>query len=164
MPLLPNRTVYIGIDPGKIGGLVALTPKGILSSTMPPTDRDIWDWLCLVLDNDYKLLAVIEKVQGYIGPRGGDAPGSAMFNFGMNYGLLRMALTASGIPFEQVTPHKWQRALGIPSRKSAEGRTEWKNRLKQHAQQLFPEVKVTLAMADALLIALYCKRKHEGTL
>ena len=45
-----------------------------------------------------------------------------------------------------------------------ESKTEWKNRLKGMAQQLYPDLKVTLATADALLIATYCKRKHEGTL
>jgi hypothetical protein len=87
-----------------------------------------------------------------------------MFNFGANYGALRMALTAAGIPFEEVVPGVWQRGLNIPPRKKTEGKTAWKNRLKAKAQQLFPSVKITLATADALLIAEFCRRKHEGLL
>ena len=75
-----------------------------------------------------------------------------------------MALTAAGIPFEEVTPVVWQRGLGIPVRKKDESRSQFKGRLKAKAQQLFPQVKVTLKTADALLISEYCRRKREGRL
>ena len=154
---------YLGIDPGMGGGLATISDGSstlipVDASPMPKTERDIWNWIC---QTSHAQVAMIEKVQGYIGNA---QPGSAMFKFGMSYGGLRMALIAASIPFEEVTPQKWQKALGIAPRKKNESKGQFKNRLKAKAQQLYPNEKVTLATADALLIATYCKRKHEGTL
>ncbi len=156
---LPRR-YYIGIDPGKTGGLVLLPERGDkkVVTKMPITERDIWDWFVAV-PNGCVPFAVIEKV--------GSQPGNAaraMFTFGWGYGGLRMALTARGIPFGEVSPQAWLKGLRIPFRKKKESKTQFKNRLKGNAQQLFPDVDVTLATADALLIAEYCKRKIMGTL
>ena len=165
MPNLPkkeDRRVYIGIDPGKSGGLAACAWDGkIVAVKMPATERDVWDWFVQIRGVD--CFAVIEKVGGYM-PGGRGNIGSAMFNFGASYGGLRMALIAAGIPFEAITPGVWQRALGISPRKKTESKGAWKNRLKAKAQQLFPKLNVTLATADALLIAEYAKRKSTGTL
>jgi len=60
-----------------------------------------------------------------------------MFNFGTSFGALEMALTAARIPFEIITPAKWQSELAWSTRKS-ESKTVWKNRLKAHAERLFP--------------------------
>jgi len=156
---LPKR-FYIGIDPGKTGGLVILPERGDkkVVTQMPTTERDIWNWFADIPSPSFPF-AVIEKV--------GSMPGNAaraMFTFGWGYGGLRMALVARGIPFEEVTPQVWLKGLGIPFRKRKESRTQFKNRLKGRAQQLFPDVAVTLATADALLIATYCQRKASGTL
>ena len=165
--------VYLGIDPGASGGLVAWDSWEVVNAVpMSPTESDIWLWLRGVsgrfnLHGEWEghdCQAIIEKVGGYVGDAGN--PGSSMFKFGASYGGLRMALIAAGIPFEEVTPQAWQKAFGISPRKkkAGESKIQWKNRLKARAQQLFPNMKVTLATADALLIATYCKRKHEGTL
>ena len=166
--------VYLGIDPGASGGLAALWAWGTecCTSPMPETETDTWDWLrtkwgkyeanpSVATVNIVQRFAIIEKVHAM--PGNGV---SGMFKFGQNYGFLRACLIAAGIPFEDVDPRTWQKALGISSRKtrSGETKTQWKNRLKAKAQQLFPSEKVTLATADALLIAEYCRRKCEGKL
>jgi hypothetical protein len=159
--------LFIGIDPGTSGGLAWLSSSpgtGPAARSMPATERETWEW---IKEHDVGMavgwtsFCVIEKVQGYIG---GAHPGSAMFKFGQSYGGLLMALTAAEIPFEAVTPQVWQKALGIPSRVKDETKEAWKRRLKVIAERLFPSVKVTLATADALLIAEYCRRKREGKL
>jgi hypothetical protein len=161
------RTVYIGIDPGSSGGLAVILPPGVgsavLAVPMPKTEADVWEWVSQHHGYDYDSHAMIEQVGGYVGGSGGNI-GSAMFQFGQSYGGLRMALVAAAIPFEAVTPGNWQGMLKIPKKGKTESKTQWKNRLKARAQQLFPKVSVTLATADALLIALYCQRKHEGKL
>ena len=151
--------VYLGIDPGASGGLAFLDEEFAAVTAMPPTRKDLWDWLHN--EDLTKVFAVIEKVGGHVGDK---QPGSRMFEFGRNYGECLMALTAAGVPHEEVPPQKWQKALGIPPRKKDESRTQWKNRLKAKAQQLFPGVKVTLSVADALLIAEFCRRMREGKL
>ena len=157
MPTLAKY--FVGIDPGQSGGLVWLNGSGeVLHCTkMPATEADVWEWFDWVCRDGYhdKTRAVIEKVHAM--PKQGV---SSTFKFGVGYGGLRMALIAAGLPFDQVTPQAWIKALGIPKKKPTETGTQWKNRLKAQAQQLFPQEKVTLATADALLIAEYCRRTY----
>jgi len=169
-----NGGVYLGIDPGLSGGLAFLSPTaGITSATkMPDTEADLWDWFRAFARGhpSGRTFAVIEKVGGYVGGAegkgrsGGAANGSAMFKFGASYGGLRMALTAAGVPFDEVSPQRWQRTLGIFPRKKGEPKAELKRRCRQKAQQLFPGLAVTNATADAILLAEFCRRLREGKL
>jgi hypothetical protein len=140
----------IGIDPGASGGIVAIRDDGVLAWPMPETERDILDVLRTVAVDiqGRPARAVIEAVNPQ--PKNG-AQGN--FTFGRSYGGLRMALVAAGIPFESVSPVKWQRSFGLPTEKAAGSRTAKKNAHKARAQERFPTVKVTHAVADALLIA-----------
>lgn len=159
-----TNDVYIGIDPGKSGGVSVLTSdKKLRMFKMPVTEMDL---LTLFRDLPEPLMggieyAAVEKVGGYTGE---GQPGSAMFNFGFIVGAARTACLAAGISLEEVGPHTWQKALGIPSRKKTESKTQWKNRLKGHAQRLFPKEDIILQVADSVLIAEYCRRKRTGTL
>ncbi len=157
-----ERNTFIGIDPGKSGGMIALVGDAILYETMPDTDRGVANWLSLV-STVGRSIAAIEKVSGFVGKK---QPGSAMFNFGVGYGGLKMALACLEIPFEEVTPQRWQ--------KDMQCRTGGDKLVSlRRAQQLYPKLPLwkeprskgkQLAIADALLLATYCKRKHEGTL
>jgi hypothetical protein len=160
--------IYIGIDPGAQGGLVALDGdiRVLAFSVMPKREDAIWGWISLQgkigkaqEGSSYGTVAVIEQVGGYVGEA---QPGSAMFNFGWSYGGLRMALVAADISFEAVVPRVWQSALGILPRKKSEGKTEWKKRLRSEAAKRYPRVVVTASVADALLIAAYCKMTREA--
>ena len=191
IPFLPEETVgdgvaYLGVDPGAEGGLAVVRRSALHSAYRgvigldPVSDVDI----CRRPETDTDLL---ELLQGYADrgvwhaaleqqiPRPtrwfdrvrGTWTSSILKSTCLLYGdylRLRMALAAAGISIEIVTPQVWQKALSIPPRKKEEGRTSWKNRLKAKAQQLFPGVRVTLATADALLLAVYCQRKREGRL
>lgn len=136
---------YIGIDPGKSGGIAIITPGGgAYAHKMPETDRDLLDLLSEFSADDNR--AVLEQVHAM--------PGQGVtstFTFGRGYGKLEMALCASLIPFETVTPQKWQKLMGCLTKGD-------KNVSKAAAQRLFPHLKVTHAIADALLIAEYCRR------
>lgn len=141
---------YIGIDPGSTGGIVVLNEfcNVVEAIKMPDTPLDILDFLkgvCYMRSCS----ALIERVHGMPG-----MGGSSMFTFGENFGYLQMAMLALSIPFEDHTPQKWMKYYQM-KRAKEESKTDWKNRLKQKAQQLFPDVKVTLAISDALLIAHY---------
>ena len=136
---------YIGIDPGQSGGLALIkstttevTTEVIDVIKMPATEFDIWTWF---LNKQTNCFAIIEKVHSM--PGQGVA---STFKFGKGYGGLRMALVAAGIPFEEVAPRMWQKSMGISSRLKTESKTEFKNRLKSKAQQLFPHIKITLAI------------------
>lgn len=142
----------IGIDPGASGGIVCLSDGGvarILSvHKMPETERDIVELL-----ETWKRprFAFIELVNAM--PKQGV---SSVFKFGRSYGFLRGALTALQIPFEDVTPQKWQTAMRCMSKGD-------KNVTKAAAQRLWPDVKWTHATADAALIAEYGRRRLQET-
>ena len=160
--------VYVGVDPGISGGLAWLTElpatRIVEATLMPATERDICDWFAALSSKHTAIVAMIESVHAM--PQNAVR---AAFRFGWGYGGLRMALIAARIPFQEVRPQDWQKAMGIPPRKKrkkefVESKTQFKNRLKSKAQQLFPSVDVTLKTADALLITEYCYRKHNGQL
>jgi crossover junction endodeoxyribonuclease RuvC len=133
--------IIIGIDPGSVSGGIAFN-NGISSwaYAMPETERDIYD---LLLEHKTGAKAFIEAVHSMPGQGV-----SSSFKFGQNYGMLRAFLIALQIPFETVTPQKWQKTLGCLTKGD-------KNVSKRKAQELFPDLKITHKIADALLIAYY---------
>jgi hypothetical protein len=138
----------VAIDPGASGGIAFSSEGSAPAFThMPETVHDLAELLESAKYGDSH--AYLELVGGYVG--GAGAPGSAMFNFGQNYGQIIGILAAYKIPFTLVRPQKWQGALSLGNSKGMT-KTEWKNKLKAKAQQLFPSSKITLATADAALI------------
>ena len=115
---------------------------------MPETENDVVGLLD-DLQRGNELFAVIEKVHSM--PKQGVA---SSFTFGQNYGGLRMALAALKIRREHVTPQKWQKEMGCMTKGD-------KNVSKRRAQELFPKIKVTHAIADCLLIAEYARRTYK---
>lgn len=138
---------FLGIDPGKSGALAIVDSDGQHVDTfkLKGTYHDAWSWLA-----GYKpagiSFAVLEKVASRPGQ---GAPST--FKFGESFGFCQGVLVASGIRFELVTPQKWQKAMGCMSKGD-------KNVTKSRAQGLFPGVKVTHAIADALILAEYVRR------
>lgn len=141
--------VYIGVDPGATGGIAAVDDVGTILRVcaMPPTEADILLALNACGPAEHAF-AVIERVHAF--PKMGVV---SAFTFGQGYGGLLMALTAVGVRFDIVQPKKWQQALACLSGGD-------KNVTKRRAQQLFPDAKITHAVADALLMAEYCRRVH----
>lgn len=148
---------HLGVDPGASGALALVHNNGeaMAAIRLSETMADIWAWLEALTPKYRTTFAFIERVSSM--PKQGVA---SSFKFGESYGLCQMALTASRIPFEYVTPRQWQKALSIPVR-GDKSKTEHKRGLKGKAQQLFPNIKVTNQLADALLIAEYCRRLNR---
>lgn len=142
-------TATIGIDPGKNGGIsyVYGTEPVSFAWKMPESDREVF---CLLSDISKGVVcgAVIEAV--WSSPQMGVA---SAFTFGRGVGALHMALAALRIPFLEVRPQVWQKDLGCLTGGD-------KNITKALATQLFPTVKVTHSVADALLIAEWGRRHH----
>lgn len=165
--------IYVGLDPGQNGAIVRLSNALVARYKMPNTETDLWSMFCDIRKSGaahtmkaaIPIVACIEQQTPrptFFGGRSSILKSTCVL-YG-NYMQLRGMLIAAGISFEEVPPKRWQQALKIPPRLKTETDTQWKNRLKGRAQQLYPQVNVTLAIADALLIATYCKRKHEGSL
>lgn len=141
----------IGIDPGINGGIAWITDGKPCVEKMPATLTDLWEMIQEIkLSADlekYHISATLESVSS--SPQMGV---KSAFTFGNGFGHLEMALTAAGIPFERVRPQAWQKSLGCLTKGD-------KNITKRRAQELFPQMKITHATADALLIAEYGARK-----
>ena len=132
----------IGIDPGVNGGIAWLTNGKAYAEKMPDTLQDLWE-LLRDIASDGKYKAYLEQVSS--SPQMGV---KSAFTFGNGFGHLEMALTAAGIPFHRGRPQVWQKAMGCMTKGD-------KNVSKRRSQELFPSIKVTHAIADALLIAAY---------
>jgi Holliday junction resolvasome RuvABC endonuclease subunit len=155
--------LYLGIDPGKSGGVACVHEDGrpFRWAPMPETESDIYAFLLDVgtasrhEEGHIQVVAAIEKVQPGGLTRGttGHMGAKSSFVFGYGVGVLKMALIAAEIPFDEVRPQVWQASLGCLTKGD-------KNVSKARAQQLFPGVKCTHAIADALLIAEWCRRSR----
>lgn len=132
----------MGVDPGQSGGVAVLTHHGVEAygfTTM--TEFDILNCVrALAKGADVCYLELVHSM-----PAQGVA---SSFKFGKNYGFLRACLMGAAIPVIDVSPQKWQKALGCLTKGD-------KNVTKAKAQQLYPEAKITHAIADAILIARY---------
>ena len=166
-----TTSVYIGIDPGVSGGISVIYSDGeVTSRPMPENEYDIYSILNGTnldgpIHRPTPRFAVIEKVGGYIprhpGAAHGGQPGSHMFKFGRNVGVLIGIMMALHIKFEEIPPQTWQKHYQL---QQPQEKQHWKNTLKEEAQRLFPDLKVTLKTADSLLLAEYCRRMVLGRL
>lgn len=171
----------IAIDPGASGGIATLTNGVVEALAMPETPTDVYEMLAGVVVKSHNtnggqpFRAYMEKVGGFTG--GAGQPGSAMFNFGRSVGIVEGILIGLQIPFELITPQRWQKSFQLGTRGTvrppagfvaleerkriqkinADAKRDWKNKLKEHAQRLFPHISVTLKTADALLILEYAR-------
>ena len=146
------------IDPGLNGGVAWICEDGITSTfPMPKTDGDL---LSLILRNKFdarkEFIIYLEDVPYFTG----GAFIAPMAKLQRQCGIAQGMCQALGARLVLVTPQKWQKALWLGAKKSYPG-SKWKNHLKQRAQQLYPNLDVTLKTADALLILEYA-RMVEG--
>jgi hypothetical protein len=138
----------LGIDPGASGGLAWAVNGKLATCAMPETVHDLVETIrSLLVDGDVEVH--LEEVGGYIS--GAGMPGSSAFNFGRGFGEIIGVVAALELPLKLVRPQKWQKALGLGNSVGMT-KTQWKNKLKARAQQLYPSEKITLSTADAVLI------------
>lgn len=168
----PAPMTYLGIDPGSNGGLAILWEEAVLEARkLPVDDAGLWDLLEDIPAGGRRgrCLAVLEEQQPrptkYFDKKIQQVRSTLLKStcdlYG-NYRMVRALLCAAGIPCQEVLPQQWHKALLIPPRTKKESKVEWKNRLKAKAQQLFPQEKVTLATADALLLMEYGRRLRNS--
>ena len=144
----------IGLDPGRSGGMCYLGKDGTIAASTFWEPRKAARWLSIY--GPCADLILLEKVGAM--PSDGR---KALFSFGRYTGMLEaFVLCATEREPEVVTPRAWQTPLGLwglelPSK------TEKKNAHKALAQEFFPSIKMTHALADACLIATYARDHHD---
>ena len=146
--------IYIGVDPGKNGGIAIIDSDGVIA--FPFSEER----LLIELDGiaqEYECICYLEHVHAM--PKQGV---SSTFNFGMNFGFIQGVLKAYGIPYELVTPQKWKKEFSC---------TSDKNTSIEVCKRLFPSVNLKATerckkdhdgIAEALLIAEYGRRHYNG--
>lgn len=136
---------YLGIDPGKEGALVRLSPEldSLLVVKMPASIHDTINWL--QLNTTHRTMIILEKAQAM--PKNGAV---GMFNYGMGFGEIVGAIAVLNRPIQQVAPKTWTAMMhsGIP--KSLKP----KEKSLRAVRNLFPN-------AD-LLASPRSKKPHEG--
>jgi hypothetical protein len=138
-----------GIDPGKSGGIAVLGGDQPETHKMPETVGDVVDLLRSLAVAGVRI-AYVEKVS--TSPQMGVVSAGT---FMRGLGNLEAACYAVGIRLEWITPQKWQKAIGCLTGGD-------KNVSKRKAQELFPTLTITHAIADALLIAEYGLREEAS--
>ena len=140
-----DRQLYMGVDPGMSGAIAILCSDGnvVRLIRLDSTEHDVATSVGIMAP--YIRMAYIEKVHSM--PRQGVA---STFKFGTSYGFCRGVLVSHAIPFVEVTPAKWQQAMGCRTKGD-------KNVSKAAAQRLWPAEKITHRIADSLLIAEHCR-------
>ena len=139
----------IGIDPGADGAVAIISPNRRRVDVIRFKNRTPQDWA--------KILSVemLEPCHAYL-ERVGAMPGqgvTSMFSFGRNVGVLMGIMAAIGMPYAEVPPQTWQKGVAIGGKFVT--KADRKRAHRDLAQRLFPGVNITLADADALLIAEY---------
>lgn len=150
------KTLFIGIDPGKKGGIACIDTESCICYTEPYSDKALID-LCRnegSSGNTGHIMCCLEKV--------GAMPGQgvvSMFSFGQSVGYIKGVLESFGIPYQEITPQKWKREFGLNSEKAASAEV---------CNRLFPDVSLLATprckkphdgMTEALLMAEYARRK-----
>ena len=143
----------IGIDPGVSGALALLDDNNKLIEVvdmpvMPfgKTKRQVNAAELGKILPTKAVVAYLEQVSAFPGQGV-----TAMFNFGMSYGVIQGVLGALQIPVVFVTPQAWKKRAGLIGKNKDYARTL--------AQQLYPKAnlsyKKNIGRAEAILIARY---------
>lgn len=149
---------FIGIDPGKSGALAVIDDEGYVLNTNTFDENDY-----VAVLSEMSSAGNVKVVLEHVGAMPGQGSVS-MFNFGANFGFIKGLLAANNLPYELVRPQKWKRMFSC---------TSDKNTSVEVAHRLFPNVDLRRTtrcskphdgMAEALLMAEYCRRTNLGTL
>jgi len=147
---------YIGIDPGKSGGIMTIDETGnVEAHKCPDKAFDMSVLFKIAIGNtapdNVKLL--MERVWA----RPSNATRAA-FTYGVNYGQWLGIAASHEIKMYTTLPNDWIKWIGCPKGLPVKERKHW---LRDKAKELYPELKkVTLATADAILITHYAKEEY----
>lgn len=161
---------YVGIDIGKSGYIISITPDGIIKYPIPligdkVDSKALSEIIELGLGNER--IVGMEDLHSIYG-----VSASSNYSFGWINGLIEGILTSFKVPFVKIQAKKWQKEMfeGIP--------TQFKNKKVDTkvmsimaSKRLFPsfDLKATERsrtdnhnVSDALLIAEYIRRKYNN--
>lgn len=164
--------IYIGIDPGKNGGISVVAFDKVDVMVMPAigSNYDVKKMSEFLKEMSlYECHCVIEDVHAIYG-----SSATATFEFGYGVGLLEGVLVAYKIPYTKVQPKKWQKLMWegvkLQVKSSSSGLTSVTDTKKMSlvaVQRIFPNTDLKASnrckvphdgIVDSLLIAEYGRR------
>ncbi len=159
--------IFIGIDPGKTGGVAVLNEEGDVVEVEVMKDLT---WFCgyiksLTEKKNEKAMIFIEKAQAMGIKINGTV---SIFTYAQHFGELIGTLQTLGVPHEQVPPITWCKVMHVGT---VGDRPKIKSRMA--AQRIFPSenfknpdaprsTKDHEGIIDALLIAEFGRRKWRA--
>ena len=153
-----NISAIIGIDPGGAGGIAVFIPGcNVKVAKMPKDVRNLRDFFEYYAEN-YKPIVFIEKLS--VRPddvimKDDKAAMGKLYRIQhmmANYEHLIAMIETFEIPYVRVHPISWQTKLKLRVKGEKIEKAQRKRNYQNKAASLYPEVKVTLWNADALLI------------
>lgn len=149
----------VGIDPGKSGGMAYILDVGdeTYEKVLPYSDENLLNFSAEVrvyMKEVQSTVTCLEKV--------GAMPGqgvTSMFTFGRGYGFIEGVWQALSIPYQLIPPQMWKKEFSLNTDKQ---------KSIQVCKRLFPNTSLLASercrkdhdgMAEALLMAVYAKRK-----
>lgn len=153
---------YIGIDPGAKGA-ISIIREGINSQDIriidcPLTVAEMADIIRPYI-NIAHIKAIIEKVNPFY-----KSSAKSAFTFGGNFFAWQAILACFLIPYDFVTPRKWQKVMFDSAKKL----DDTKQQSFERATRLFPDLGIELrtprgrildGRCDSLLLADYLRRQ-----
>ena len=145
---------YIGIDPGKSGGITVIENGTIKTYKSPQRTEDMSTLFSLLVGStsSYDIKLLMERVWA----RPNNAVRSA-FAYGVNYGQWMGIVACHEIPLQTCLPNEGIKYYGCRKALEYQERKRW---LKDKAKSLYPKLNVTLKTSDSILIADYAKKEH----
>tara|TARA_R110001583_G_scaffold1589_7_gene12403 strand:+ start:2871 stop:3386 length:516 start_codon:yes stop_codon:yes gene_type:complete len=165
-----KKSIYVGIDPGKDGAVVAINADGTIAGSFM-TRQDFTtnvgkgskrEYLIYRMNYAIKCLGSKHNIMLAAVEKQSARPGQgvvSMFSAGYGYGLWLGILSANGVPFIEVRPRTWTSKIlkDIPG--------DGKNRSVYAVMNRLPDLDLTPGkkrkphdgLADAACLALYAK-------
>ena len=161
--------IYIGIDPGLDGAIVALCPTFVKSCVVPTLKQEKGSKRMYDVPEMVRLLkANVKDIVLVALEKGRAAPGqgvTSMFRFGYGCGLWEGILAGLGIPYVIVHPNTWQKVVCVGLSGEA------KSRAMQATSSRLPKLNMRKSdrastphqgIADAACLALYSRHISIG--
>tara|TARA_B100000902_G_scaffold1982_1_gene2548 strand:+ start:3321 stop:3779 length:459 start_codon:yes stop_codon:yes gene_type:complete len=142
----------LAFDPGKGGGLAIYRPSGKIDLRPWTVEHELLDVIDSVDPTSYE--AVIEDVPAFVSAATSNA---SSFKLGYNFGFIVGCCRMHELPTHLVKPKEWQK--GLSGLRANMGYAARKRQLKDNAVRLYPDLKITNATADAVLIMDFWKSK-----
>ena len=154
-----HNKIFIGIDPGKNGGVAVINEipeyDTIVSFRCPDSAKNMAYSLMATIPENISfddVLVTIEHVHAM--PKNGVV---SMFSFGQNLGRWEGVLGAFELNVDYTGPRTWMQHYDCKPRMDKKDRKRY---LRGIAENLFPNIKMTFNVSDALLIANYNKEMY----